>query len=210
MFPNELVQNGDGVQILRDHLVALRIQAVAPDQAVVPDDELIGKPILDHVIVIVHIVVGDNEGLFALRDVKGVPHHHRLAIGVGAFAPDVVDIHQHIVVVVDALEDLVVLIHRHHPVVNAVGLRVAVKSQLRIGHDGMEEQMLHNAVPRHIGHAVHRSPVNGGRGDGIRLRLGFLRLCGGVRRFCLFGIAVLSRGIGTGILLAAGRQRTGH
>ena len=181
MLPDELVQNGDGVQILGDDLVALGVQAVAPDQAVVTDDEFVGEAVLDHIIVVVHIVVGDDEGLFALGDVEGVPHHHRLAAGVGAFAPYVIDVHQHIAPVIYALENFVIFVHCDHPVIDAVGLTVAVKGQLRVGHDGVEEQMLHHAVPRYIGHAVHGAPVNGGGGDDVWLLLGFLRLLGRLR-----------------------------
>ena len=41
--------------------------------------------------------------------------------------------------------------------------------------------MLHHAVPRYIGHAVHGAPVNGGGGDDVWLLLGFLRLLGRLR-----------------------------
>ena len=178
MLPDKLVQNGHGVQILRDDLVALRVQPIAPDETVLSQEQLVGKAILEHIVIVIHIVIGEDQGLFALRDVEGVPDHYRLAVGVGAFAPYVIDVHQHIAPVIYALENFVIFVHCDHPVIDAVGLTVAVKGQLRVGHDGVEKQMLHHAVPRYIGHAVHSAPVNGGGGDDVWLLLGFHRLLG--------------------------------
>ena len=143
-----------------------------------------------------------------------VPHHHRLTIGVGAFAPYVIDVHQHIAPVIYALENFVIFVHCDHPVIDAVGLTVAVKGQLRVGHDGVEEQMLHHAVPRYIGHAVHGAPVNGGGGDDVWLLLGFLRLLGRLRGG-VGGLRLRSviAGLGGRVRLgraAAGGERTGQ
>ena len=98
--------------------------------------------------------------------------------------------------------------------VHPVGLTVAVKGQLRVGHDGVEKQMLHHAVPRYIGHAVHGAPVNGGGGDDVWLLLGFLRLLGRLRGG-VGGLRLRSviAGLGGRVRLgraAAGGERTGQ
>ena len=200
---HELVQDGDGVQVPADHLVALGVLAPGGDLAGLADDQLVGKAVLEHIVVVIGVVVGEDQGLFALRQVEGVLHHLGLTVLAGGLAPHIADVHQNIALVIDALEDLVVLVHRHHVVVQAVGLGVPVEGQLRIGDDGMEEQMLHNAVIGHIGHPVPDAALrhHGGIQNVIGLRL---------RGQDLHGLAagilrVLLRD--GGVLTAAGGQR---
>ena len=186
MLPDELVQNGDSVQILRDNLIALRVQTIAPDKTIVPDDELVGKAILEHIVIIVYIVIGENQRLFALREVQRVADHDRLTVCVRALAPHIAYVHQNIAPVIDALQNFVILVHCYHPVIDSVRLGIAVKGQLGIGHNGVEKEVLHDTVPRRVGHAVHSAPINGGGGNdvGFRLRLrGSFRLRGFGRRF---------------------------
>ena len=154
MLLHELVQNGNGVQIPAHHLVALGVLAPGGDLPVLIQNQLVGKAVFQHIRVVVGVVIGENQRLFSLGNVQGVPDHPRLAVLPGGLAPDAVDVHQHIALVIDALENLVVLVHRHHVVVNAVGLAVAVKRQLRIGHHRVEKQVLHNPVPGGVGDAV--------------------------------------------------------
>ena len=45
VFPNKLIKNRDGVQVLGDHLIALRVLPPAPDQPVIPQDELVCKAV---------------------------------------------------------------------------------------------------------------------------------------------------------------------
>ena len=66
MLLHEFVQNGDGVQVPADDFIALRVQAPGGELAVISDDELVGEAVFQHVFVVVHIVVGEDEGLFAL------------------------------------------------------------------------------------------------------------------------------------------------
>ena len=154
MLFHKLVQDGDGVQVPGGHLIALGVLAPGGDLAVLADDQLVGKAVLEHIVVVIGVVVGEDQGLFALRQVEGVPNHLRLTVLAGGLAPHIADVHQHVALVIDTLEDFVVLIHRHHVIVNAVGLGVSVKGQLRIGHHWVEEQVLHDAVIGRVGDTV--------------------------------------------------------
>ena len=211
VLADELIQDGQGVQVLGDHLVALGVLAPAPEEAVVSKDELVGEAVLEHIVIVVDIVVGEDEGLLALRDVEGVADHLGLAVLAGGLAPDVVDVHQDVAVVVDALEDLVVLVHRDHPVVDAVGLAVAVKGQLGIGHHRVEEEMLHDVVPGDVGDAVLAAALGHHLGIGDDVGLGFR---GGVGVFLRGGggAAGAARAAGGGGIaaLAAGGQAQQH
>ena len=66
MLLHKLVQNGDGVQVPAGDFIALRVQSPGPELAVLAQDELVGEAVFQHVFVVVHIVVGEDEGLFAL------------------------------------------------------------------------------------------------------------------------------------------------
>ena len=165
-----------GMAIPGDHLVALGILAPGGDLAVLPDDELPGEAVGEHVFVVIGVIEGEDQGLFPLRQVQGVAHHFGGAVLAGDLAPYVGDIHQDVAPVVDALEDLAVLVGRYHIVVDAVCLAVAVKGQLRVGHHRVEKQVLHNAVIGRVGDAVPGTALrhDGGIIDVIGLRLGLL------------------------------------
>ena len=149
MLFHELVQNGDGVQVPADHLVPLRVQAPGGDFQILSNNELVGKAVFQHVGVVIRVVIAENQGLFPLGKIEIIGFHPRDAV-VAVFTPDAVDVHQDIALFIDALEDFVVLVHRDHEIVQAVGLAVPVKGQLRIGDDRVEEQMLHPAPPENI------------------------------------------------------------
>ena len=161
---HKLVQDGDGVQVPGGHLIALGVLAPGGDLAILPDHQLVGEAIGKHIFIVVGVVVGEDQGLFALRQVEGVPNHLRLTVLAGGLAPHIADVHQHVALVIDTLEDFVVLIHRHHVIVNAVGLGVSVKGQLRIGHHWMEEQVLHDAVIGRVGDTVPNAALRHDRG----------------------------------------------
>ena len=226
MLLHKLVQNGDGVQVPADHLAALGVQTPGPDFSVLPQNQLVGQAVLQHVGVVVGVVVGEDQGLFALGKVEGVAHHHRIAGLIDALAPHVPDVHQDVALLIDVVQNPVELVHRHHVVVQAVRLGVAVEGQLRVGDDGVEEEVLHNAVVGGVGHPVplaalgHDGGVQnligrGGRHLRLRGRLGLLRqgvgLCGqagllrldGVRRVCLGRLA----GAGAGKQQRQGQQQ---
>ena len=149
MLLYELVQDSYGIKILGYDLVALGVETVAPYISVVTYYELVGESVFEHVLVVIHVVVGEDHGLFALGDHEGVALHSGVAGVVGVLGPDVVDIDKNVIVVVEGLEYLVVLADGHHPVVNAFFLGVAVKGQFRICNDRVEEDVLHNAVILH-------------------------------------------------------------
>ena len=151
---HELVQDGDGIQIPGNHLIALRVLAPGGDLAVISQNQLPGEAVGEHVLVVVGIVKGEHQGLFPLREIEGVLHHVGLAVLAGDLAPHTVDVHQNIALVIDALEDFFIFIRGDHIVVDAVGLVVAVKGQLRIGYHRVEKQMLHHAVVSSVGNTV--------------------------------------------------------
>ena len=187
MLLHKLVQDRDGVQVAADYLLSVGVQAPGPDLAVLTDDELIGKAVLQHVGVVVGVVIGEDQRLFPLRQIEGVAHHLGLAVLPGGFAPHIGNIHQDIALLIDVVQNLVELVHRHHEVVQPVGLGVAVKGQLRVGDDRVEEQVLHDAVIGCVWDAVPRAALwhDGGVQDfigrrlrhrfwfGLRVRLGF-------------------------------------
>ncbi|MPM37767.1 hypothetical protein SDC9_84386 [bioreactor metagenome] len=165
VFPDELVQNGDGVQILRDDLAALGVLALAPDQAVVPHNQFICEAVLQHVGIIVYVIIGEDQGLFPFGQVQGVADHGGLAVLAGGFTPHVVDVHQYIAPVVNTLQNFVVLIHGDHIVVQTVRLSVCVEGQLGISDQRMEKQVLHHAVPCGVRNTVNH--VAGGLHGGV-------------------------------------------
>ena len=146
---HKLVQDGDGVQVPADYLVPLRVQAVGGDFQVLPDDELMGKAVFQHVGVVIRIVVAEDQGLLSLGEVEGIPDHMGAVLPF-LLAPDAVDIHQDVALVIDALEDFIILVHGDHEVVQAVGLVIPVEGQFRVGNDGMEKQVLYNAGPGEV------------------------------------------------------------
>ena len=192
---HELVQDGDGIQIPGNHLVALRVLAPGGDLAVIPQNQLPGEAVGEHVFVVVGIIKGEHQGLFSLREIEGVFHHVGLAVLAGDLAPHTVDVHQNIALVIDALEDFFVFIRGDHIVIDAVGLVVPVKGQLRIGHHRVEKQMLHHAVVGSVGHAVPFTALrlDGGIQNGVGLRRG-KRFLGGFldRVLCVSGGGGLS------------------
>ena len=214
MLLHELVQHGDGVQVPAGDLVPLGVQAPGPDLAVLAENELVGKAVLQHIGVIICVVIGEDYRLFPLREVERVADHLGRAVLIGGLAPHVADVHQDIALLVDVIQDLRKLAHRHHEVVQAVGLGVAVKGQLRVGDDRMEEEMLHNAVIGHVGHAVPRPALRHHLGvqnlvglrrrGGFRLRLGF-RVRGGFR----LGRGLSGRGLSGGLWVRRGGGRLG-
>ena len=149
MRTDKFVQNGNGVQVLGIYVVALGVFAIAPDLTVVPHQKLISKAIFYHVGIVIHVVKGENQGLFPLRYFQFIADHHRLAGCVRGFGPDLINVHQNKALVIDALKDLIVFVHRDHPVVDAVGHIVTVEGQLRVSYHRMEKQMLHGAGPIH-------------------------------------------------------------
>ncbi len=185
MLLHELVQNGDGVQVPGDDLRALGVLAVGGDLSVLPENQLPGKAVFQHVGVVVGVVIGEDQGLFPLREIEGVFYHFGAAALVLDLAPHIGNVHQHKAPVIHALENGAVLIGGDHKIVDAVGLLVAVKGQLRIRHHRMEEQVLHDAVVRYVGHAVPGAALRrlGGVQNGVRFRLGRGRL----RRLLLGG-----------------------
>ncbi len=172
MLFHKLIQNGNRVQIPGGHFIPLRVQAPGPDLSVIADHQLIGKAVFQHIGIVIGIIVGKNQGLFAFRDVKCIPDHFRLTVLAGGFAPDVGDVHQHIVILIDALEDFIIFAHRHHIVINPVGLRVAVKGQFRVSDHGMKEEVLHNAVPGRVGHSIPHAAL--GHNGRVKNLVGFL------------------------------------
>ncbi|MPM47855.1 hypothetical protein SDC9_94576 [bioreactor metagenome] len=146
MLPHELVHQSDGIQILRNDFFAVAVQTPAPDLSVVSQDELVCKAVLEHVVVVIYVVVGNDDRLFAFRKHQGVPFHSGLAGIVCVLRPDRVDVDQDVIVCVEGLENRPVLLFGHHPVVDAVGHVVSVKGQLSVGHHRVEKDMFHNSV----------------------------------------------------------------
>ena len=191
MVLHKLVQNGDGIQIPGNHLIALRVLAPGGDFAVVPQDELPGEAVGEHVFIVIGIVKGEHQRFFPLWEVEGVFHHVGLPVLTGNLAPDAVDVHQDIPLVVDALKDLFILIGGDHVIIDAVGLAVPIEGQLRIGHHRVKKQMLHHTVVGDIGDAVPLPALRLDRGvqDGIGFRCGRGLLSGFLRGvLCLSGV----------------------
>ena len=202
MLLHKLVQGGDGVQLPAGDLLAVRVQPPGCDLSAFVQNQLVGEAVVQHVGVIVGVVIGEDQRLFALGKIECVADHLGLAVVAGGLAPHVADIHQHVAVGVAAVHDFPELVRRHHEVIQALLLAVAVKSQLGIGDDGVKEEMLDNAVIGLVFHAVplpalgHDGGVENliGRllrrnrfGFGLRFRfrrrlLGGLRWSGLVRR----------------------------
>ena len=180
MLLHELVQDGDGIQVPADHLVALGVYAPGPDLAVLADDQLVGKAVLQHIGIVVGVVIGENHRLFALRQIEGVADHDGIARLISSLAPHVGDVHQHIAPLIDAAENFVEFIHGHHKVVQPLLLGVAVKGQLRVGDNRMEEEVLHQAVIGGVGDAVLDAALRHHLGVGYFIGLRFRR--GGLRR----------------------------
>ncbi len=68
VLQHELVQDRGSVQILGEEgLAGVGIGALGPDLAVVPQHQLGGEALSQHVVVIVHIIKRDDEGLFSPR-----------------------------------------------------------------------------------------------------------------------------------------------
>ncbi|MPM78811.1 hypothetical protein SDC9_125826 [bioreactor metagenome] len=101
MLPAELGEGGDDIQVLGNHLFAAGIQPPAPDFPIVTQNKLVHRTALAHVIIIVYIVEGDNQGLFPLGQHQLVAHHARLAVFAGYLRPYGVNVHQHIVVFIE-------------------------------------------------------------------------------------------------------------
>ena len=182
VLQHELVQDRGSVQILGEEgLAGVGIGALGPDLAVVSQHQLGGEALSQHVVVIVYIIKGDNEGLFSLGEHEGVPLHAGDAVLAGDFTPHVPHVDQNVALVVDALKDLFVLVRGHHPLVQphlAVVGHCVGKGILRIGDDGVEKQVLHRLVGAPgLGELVlapvgaHRV-VGIGRGGGGGLRCG--------------------------------------
>ena len=146
---HKLIQDGNGVQVPANHLVALRVQTPGGNLQILPYDELMGKAVFQHIGVVIRVVVTENQGLFPLGEVEGVADHLWALLSL-LLAPNMVDVHQDIALFIDALENFPVFLHGDHEVVQAVGLVVPVKGQLRIGNDGVEKQMLHHSCPGDI------------------------------------------------------------
>ena len=172
---HEFVQNGHRVQIPADHFLALGVLAPGPELAVLPDDQFICEAVGQHVLIVIYIIVGEDQRLFTLGEVESIFHHAGLARLIGLLAPAVRNVHQDVALFVDALQNLQVLSGGDHPVVDAVGFAVPVKGQLRVGHHGVEEQVLHHTVVGNVGHAVPDAAfgLDGGIQDGVGLRLRF-------------------------------------
>ncbi len=204
MLLHELVQGGNGVQLPGNHLFALGVQAPGGNPAVLIQNQLVGKAVFQHIGVVVGVVIGQDQGLLPLGEVEGVADHDGGSVLARRLAPHAADVHQHVIISVAAVQNLVELVHRHHIVVQALLLGVAVKGQLRVGDEGVEEQVLHDAVPGRVGHAVPAPALghDGGVQNFIRLRFRFrfrLRL----RLRFRFGFGVLRRGLlrrGRGVL----------
>ena len=150
MLQDKLVQDGGGVQVLSEEgLLGVGVGALGPDLAVVPHHQLGGKAPLQHILIVVHVVKGDDQRFFPLGEPERVADHMGTAL-VGDLAPDVLHGHQNIALVIDALQNLVVLVYRHHPVVQTdalgFGQRALMEGVLGIGDDGVEEQVLHHLV----------------------------------------------------------------
>ena len=182
MLVDKGVEQRRRVQLLGvEHLAGVGIGALCPDLAVVADDELARKALLQHVRVVVHVVERDDQRLLTLGQHQRVAPHALLAALGGVLAPHVLHCHEDVALVIDALQDLVVLVHRAHPVVEAVALRLRgralVECVLRIGDDRVEEQMLHHLIRPPRLRQLLRLPVVLHRlvGVDIGLRLRFLR-----------------------------------
>ena len=175
MLLHELVQGGNGVQLPGNHLFALGVQAPGGDPAVLVQNQLVGKAVFQHVGVVVGVVVGQDQGLLPLGEIEGVADHDGGSVLARRLAPHAADVHQYVIVGVAAVQNLVELVHRHHIVVQALLLGVAVKGQLRVGDEGVENQVLHDAVPGRVGHAVPAPALghDGGVQNFIGLGLGF-------------------------------------
>ena len=148
MLQHELVQDGGGVQVLGEEgLLGVGVGTLRPDLAVLPHHQLGGEALLQHIGVVVHVVEGDHQGLFPLWQHQGVADHVGARL-VGDLAPHVLHGHQDVALVIEVLEDLLVLVHRHHPVVQALLLALGggavVEGPLGIGDDRVEEEVLHH------------------------------------------------------------------
>ena len=65
---------------------------------------------------------------------------------IGFLRPHLIHVDEDVVIVIDALKHFVIFTDRDHIGVDALFLIVAVKGELGIGDQGVEEKMLHNAV----------------------------------------------------------------
>ena len=204
---DKFVENGRRVELLGQKcLIGVRIGALCPDLAVLADDELAREALVEHIRIVVHVVKADDERLFALRQHEGVAHHVRAGL-VRHLAPNVLHRNENVAAVVHRLQDLLVLVRRDHPVIEAVALILrgiaVVEGPLRIGDDGVEKQGLHRLVrPPRLRELIFR-PVGAHRVVGVGGGVAWL----GVGIVVHHGVAVVGRGI---FIAAGGQQREQH
>ena len=94
-----------------------------------------------HVLIVVHIVNRENEGLFALGQINVALLIYGLAVVCLDLLHHVVDIHEDIAPCVHLLHDGVKLAYRGHIEVVAVLFPVAVKGSIGVGNKAVEEYM---------------------------------------------------------------------
>ena len=59
--------NANGIEIAADHLIALRVNAPRTNFSILAKNQLVGETVFQHVLVVVDIVVGEDDGLLSLR-----------------------------------------------------------------------------------------------------------------------------------------------
>ena len=177
VFQHEFVQNCGGVQVLgQKGLLGIGVGALGPDLPVLSQHQLGGKALVEHILIVVHIVKGDDQGLFPLWEHQGVAYHAQFPVGIGLLGPHVLHAHENVALVIDALENLIVLVYRHHPVVQSLLFRAAggavVERPLGIGDDRVEKQVLHGLFrPPGLGQLV-LAPIGAHRVVGVNGRRG--------------------------------------
>ena len=176
MLQHELIQDGGGVQLLGEEgLLGEGVGALGPDLAVLPQHQLGGEALGQHVVVVIHVVKGDDQGFLALGEHEGVALHALDAVLAGDLAPHIPHVHQDVALVIDALEDLLELVRRHHPVVQALlpilGHRVG-EGELGVGDHRVEEQVLHHLIGAPGLGELLLAPVGAHRLIGVGLRRG--------------------------------------
>ena len=130
---NQIVGAGGHGAVVQRHLTG--------GLSVLADHHAGGEAVVQHVVVVTHVVLGHDKGLFALRQHDLAVDKAEISILVRLFIGHVVEAHQHVTALVHGVQNALKLVRCGHHGIVALGIRIPVKGLGRVHDQGVEENV---------------------------------------------------------------------